>query len=124
MGKVMGDRRQHPLYACCHVHLCRFTVHFNTCIGRVYLESYPALVDVSIPIELASQKVSTKVKAPRGTSDYQAVWIVESGGESDADEEDEAEDGEGAPSPKEDSEGDDEGEDDMVSEPAGTTQIT
>ena len=66
-------------------------------------------------VELASQKVSSKMKAPRGTSDYQAAWIVESGEESGVDEEDEGEDGEGVPSPKEDSEAEEEVHDEMVS---------
>ena len=68
--------------------------------------------------ELASQKVATKVKVPKGTSDYQAAWIAESGEESSEEEEEEQED-EGGPSPTEEDseeEEEEEGEEDMVSE--------
>ena len=45
---------------------------------------------VFLLVELASRKMATKVKAPKGTSDYQATWIVESGEESGGDEEEES----------------------------------
>ena len=85
-----------------------------------------SVVDMcSPPVELASQKVSSKVKVPTGTSDYQAAWIVESGEESAVESEEEEEGREGVPSPKEEeSEEDEEEEDDMVSKPSLNARIS